>query len=154
MKKNTKVQQRLLSETNLTYAKTVKLASAMELAQQGVDCVSGTVTKLKPDILKFSTTKQHNKSNQPRKHSVSNNKPTKPCFRCASTEHTAYECKYKTYTCAYCKKVGHLQSNCFVKKKKKENPKKQNNVNLSDGIYIIQCFQSFSTIQNKYHHGW
>ena len=64
MKKNTKVQQRLLSETNLTYAKTVKLASAMELAQQGVDCVSGTVTKLKPDILKFSTTKQHNKSNQ------------------------------------------------------------------------------------------
>ena len=80
MKKNTKVQQRLLSETNLTYAKTVKLASTMELAQQGVDCVSGTVTKLKPDILKFSTTKQHNKSNQPRKHSVSNNKPTKPCL--------------------------------------------------------------------------
>ena len=103
MKKNTKVQQRLLSETNLAYAKTVKLASAMELAQQGVDCVSGTVTKLKPDILKFSTTKQHNKSNQHRRHSVSNNKPTKPCFRCASTDHTAYECKYKTYTCAYCK---------------------------------------------------
>ena len=62
-----------LSETNLTYAKTVKLASAMELAQQVVDCVSGgTVTKLKPDILKFSPTKQHNKSNQHRKHSVSN----------------------------------------------------------------------------------
>ena len=94
--------------------------------------VSGTVTKLKPDLLKFSTTTKHNKSNQHRKHSVSNNKPTKPCFRCASTDHTAYECKYKSYTCAYCKKVGHLQSNCFVKKKKKENPKKQNNVNLSD----------------------
>ena len=53
-------------------------------------------------------------------------------FRCVSTDHKAYECKYKTYTCAYCKKVGHLQSNCFVKKKNKENPKKQNNVNLSD----------------------
>ena len=96
MKKNTKVQQRLLPETNLTYAKTVKLASAIELAQQGVDGVSGTVTKLKPDILEFSTTKQHNKLNQHRKHSVSNNKPTKPCFRSASMDHTAYECKYKT----------------------------------------------------------
>ena len=39
MKKNTKVQQRHLSETNLTYAKTVKLASVMELAQQSVHCV-------------------------------------------------------------------------------------------------------------------
>ena len=63
MKKNTKVQQRLLSETNLTWAKTVKLASVMELAQQGVDCGSGTGTKFKTDILKSSTTKQHNKSN-------------------------------------------------------------------------------------------
>ena len=64
---------------------------------------------------------------------MSNNKPTKPCFRCASTDHTTYECKYKSYTCAYRKKVGHLQSSCFVKKMKlKENPKKQNNVNLSD----------------------
>ena len=53
-------------------------------------------------------------------------------FRCASTDLTAYECKYKTYTCVYCKKFGHLQSNCFVKKKKNENSKKQNNVNLSD----------------------
>ena len=46
IKKNTKVQQRLLSETNLTYAKTVKLARAMELAQEGVDYVSGTGTKI------------------------------------------------------------------------------------------------------------
>ena len=44
MKNNTKVQQRLSSETNLTYAKVVKLASAMELAQHGVDCVTDTVT--------------------------------------------------------------------------------------------------------------
>ena len=101
MKRNTNVQQRLLSETNLTYAKTVQFASAMELAQQGVDCVSGT------DILKYSTTKQHNKSTHHHKHNVSNNKPTKPCFRCDSTDHTPY-----------CKKVGHLQSNCFVKRNK------------------------------------
>ena len=70
MRNNTKVQQRLLSETNLTY--TFKKASAIELAQQGVDCVSGTGTKCNPDILKFSTTKQHNKSNQHCEHSVSN----------------------------------------------------------------------------------
>ena len=70
-------------------------------------------------------------------------------FRCAATDHTAYECKYKTYTCAYCKKVCHLQSNCFVKKNKLiENPKKENNVNLSDdnvkGVYTLYNVSSRS----------
>ena len=92
----------------------------MELAQQGVYSVSGTGTTFKTDKLKFSATKQHNKSNQHRNHNVSNNNPTKPGFRCAYTVHTTYECKHKTNTCAYCKKFGHLQSNCFAK-----------NVNLS-----------------------
>ena len=61
-----------------------------------------------------------------------------------------YECKYKTYTCAYCKKVGHLQSNCFVKKNKKENPKKQNNVNRSDDnskvVYTLYNISSRSAL--------
>ena len=41
MKKDSRMQQRLLSETNLTYKKTVQIANAMELAQRGVECVSG-----------------------------------------------------------------------------------------------------------------
>ena len=57
MKTNTKVQQRRLSETKLSYAKTVNLASAIELAQQSVNCVFGTGTKFKPDIHKLFVTK-------------------------------------------------------------------------------------------------
>ena len=94
------------------HAKTVKLASAMELAQQGVNCVSDTGTRFKPDILKISTTKQHNKSNQHRKHSVSNNKPTNPCLDVLLRiiQHMSASIKH---TCAYCKKVGHFSVKLF-----------------------------------------
>lgn len=136
MKKNRRVQQRLLAETNLTYAKTVELASAMELAQQGVDCVSGTGAKHKSDVHKLSSHnkqfKQQHKHHKAPQQQSSHNTPTKPCFRCASTEHTANQCKYKTYTCSYCKKVGHLKSNCFGLIKKDEHSKKQHQIVHSD----------------------
>ena len=45
----------------------------------------------------------------------------KPCFRCGDDSHTPEECKFKTYTCSYCKKVGHIVKNCFAKKKKQNN---------------------------------
>ena len=97
----------------------------MDVVQQAVDCVSGTGTKFKTDILNFFTTKQHNNSNQHRTHSVSNNKPTKPCFRCASTDHTAYECKYKTYNWAYCKKRLVIFSQIVLLRKIKSKEAKQ-----------------------------
>ena len=76
--------------------KTVKLASAMELAQQGVDCVSGHCgLSSNPIFLSFlqlnNTTNQINIVNivcliiNQLSH----------VFRCVSTDHTAYECKYK-----------------------------------------------------------
>ena len=58
MKKDSRMQQRLLSETNLTYKKTVQIANAMELAQRGVECVSGANSTSKKDIHKLSKHKQ------------------------------------------------------------------------------------------------
>ena len=104
----------------------------MELAQQGVDCVSGTGTKVKPDILKFSTTKQHQKINTVNIVCLITNQLSHVLdvllriirHMSASIKHTLVHTV---------RSFGPLQSNCFVKKKKlKENQKKQNNVNLSD----------------------
>lgn len=46
----------------------------------------------------------------------------KLCFRC-SEPHDAETCKFASYTCSYCKKVGHLSKTCF-KKKNASNKKK------------------------------
>ena len=41
----------------------------------------------------------------------------KPCFRCDKTSHSADECHYKDAQCRYCRKDGHIMSNCFEKQK-------------------------------------
>ena len=81
------------------------------------------MTKLKRDILKFSTTKQHNKSNQHRKHSVSNNKPTSHVLDVLLRIIRHMSASIKHTLVRTVKKVGHLQSDCFVKKKKEKKSK-------------------------------
>ena len=121
MKKDSRMQQRLLSETNLTYKKTVQIANAMELAQRGVECVSGANSTSKKDIHKLSKHKQPTSAKKQYHPPAGAKQVRKPCFRCGNDSHTPDECKFKTYTCSYCKKVGHIVKNCFAKKKKQNN---------------------------------
>ena len=82
MKKDSRMQQRLLSETNLTYKKTVQIANVMELAQRGVECVSGANSTSRKDIHKLS---KHKQPTSPKKqyHPPAGAKQVrKPCFRC------------------------------------------------------------------------
>ena len=38
------------------------------------------------------------------------------CFRCGDPSHSPNECRFRYAECRYCKKTGHIQSNCFTKK--------------------------------------
>ena len=38
------------------------------------------------------------------------------CFRCGDPSHSPNECRFRYAECGYCKKTGHIQSNCFTKK--------------------------------------
>ena len=51
MKKNTRIQQRLLAEHDLTFDKATEIALSMELALQGVQMVSGS-THIRQEVYK------------------------------------------------------------------------------------------------------
>ena len=141
MKKNTRVQQRLLAESELTFVKATELALSMELALQGVQMVSGA-TNIKPEVYKLS---QH-----PQKHPQKHQpfvKQSKPCFRCGSTEHHPSNCKFKTAECNFCKKVGHIKSNCFAfaKHNQKHNRQKQQHcIEASNPTDAEYCYDLYS----------
>ena len=95
---NTRIQQRLLAEHDLTFDKATELALSMELALQGVHMVSGS-TPIRQEVYKVSNQKP--KKFQPNQ----SHKPIKPYFRCGSSGHTPVQCKFKTAQCNFCKKV-------------------------------------------------
>ena len=80
MKKNTRIQQRLLAEHDLTFDKATEIALSMELALQGVQMVSGS-THFRQEVYKVSNQKPKKfKPKQP-------HKQIQPCFRCGSSGH-------------------------------------------------------------------
>ena len=99
------IQRRLLSEPDLTYAKSVELALSMETAAQNV---------------KDLRTKPAYVNAQPRApigqdvHNVSGSKRSQPtCFRCGKMGHLAPNCKVsRLVVCHQCGKRGHLQRAC------------------------------------------
>ncbi|XP_072392406.1 uncharacterized protein [Diabrotica undecimpunctata] len=51
------------------------------------------------------------------------NRERKKCFRCEK-EHSPETCKHIKSTCAYCRKVGHIEIACFAKKKNQHHKRK------------------------------
>ena len=100
-----RLQYKLLSDPELTFDKVLLAAKSSETADRGAKdlLVSGSVNKLNP----------HRRPQQP---PLNSTKPTPPdtCSRCGAA-HSPSTCKYKTATCHYCKKLGHLASVCRKK---------------------------------------
>ena len=108
-----KSQQRLLAEKNLTYAKAVELASAIEAAEQGS-------RHIKNQQSSGSTTGVHwqghtgGKKKPGKKDGQGDDKPKVVCY-CCGEDHLAPVCKFKTSKCHHCKKVGHTAKMCRSK---------------------------------------
>ena len=143
MKKNTRIQQRLLAEHDLTFDKATEIALSMELALQGVQMVSGS-THVRQEVYKVSNQKP--KKFQPKQP----HKLIKPCFRCGSSGHNPAQCKFKTAQCNFCKKVGHIKSNCFaLSNQKQNNSSKQQNMIETSGTTGPEVYDLFTL---KKHH--
>ena len=143
MKKNTRIQQRLLAEHDLTFDKATEIALSMELALQGVHMVSGS-THFRQEVYKVSNQKP--KKFQPKQP----HKPIKPCFRCGSSGHNPAQCKFKTAQCNLCKKVGHIKSNYFaLSNQKQNNSSKQQNMIETSGTTGTEVYDLFTL---KKHH--
>ena len=89
--RNDKIQQRLLSQTTLSFAQAVSLSTAMERAEGNLkDLHESQVQDLPVHALKS---------------------PTK-CFRCGKTNHIADKCRFKNAECYVCRQRGHIAPVC------------------------------------------
>ena len=103
---NEKIQQRLLAEAKLTYAKALELAQGLETAAQNMKELGTSKGKEEPG---------NNASTIHTVGTASNGKVT--CYRCGKAGHNAAVCRHKDTVCHGCGKRGHLKRACRSKQK-------------------------------------
>ncbi len=121
------IQRKLLGEASLTFERALQLATAMEMANKGVENIkqinnpaeSTTVNKM--HLKKTKPSKPFGKSNGdqlPRqkgtevtRSSNTNDASTRKCWRCGGS-HAPEMCRFKTEQCHKCQRTGHTKSQC------------------------------------------
>ncbi|KAJ8044412.1 hypothetical protein HOLleu_07152 [Holothuria leucospilota] len=113
--RNVTTQRKLLAQENLTYAKSLECALAMEMAEQNVSEIKlGTPAVVhKMDIKSEGSRKYRDQAEIANNGSKSAS--SKSCYRCNGTDHTAADCRFKMYECNKCHKIGHLARACRSK---------------------------------------
>ena len=107
-----RLQCKLLSEDNLDYAKAMKLALAVESAEQGTKQLQGQQPTAPIQVIQRPKPK-----NRPAPRSTTSDTPLKPCYRCGGN-HLQSKCRFKDTTCNFCKKRGHIAKVCYSRLKK------------------------------------
>ena len=115
---NARIQRRLLSEVDLTFKKAYEIALSMETAAQHMAELQSTQSHISTSHSPTSVNKvSFSKLQQP-------NNENEECFRCGKP-HNAELCRFKTATCHYCKKKGHIIAKCYKKARKEASEKPQ-----------------------------
>ena len=110
------VQKRLLTESDLTLTKAVTVAQAVELAEKGVQQLQLSVDKETKEVHKFSTTNYQPRVDTKNKDSSSGGKAFSNCYRCGG-KHNQQTCRFKSETCHFYNKRGHIAKVCKSKKR-------------------------------------
>ena len=99
-----KIQQNLLAETQLSFDRALKIASAMERAEKNVFNIEGSSGLEKMEGL--------NKVQEKRdKFEEMGRKKGEECFRCG-VNHFQSKCSFKNARCHNCTKIGHIARKC------------------------------------------
>ena len=108
-----RLQYKLLADSELTFAKALSMAKANETADRGTkDLTGGSVNLLGSDRRRRPRPRPPPPKPGPK--ATQTPPPAPACYRCGAS-HPASTCKFKTSTCHYCKKLGHLASVCRKK---------------------------------------
>ena len=100
--RDTKCQQELLCQTNLTAGRTLQRARASEAVHKETESMQ--VVRREADKLAMDGDTN-----------VVYSKAT--CYRCGKQGHSATDCKFKTAKCHTCQKTGHLARVCLSRRK-------------------------------------
>ena len=92
---NTTLQKRLLTEKKLTLERAVAIATAMEMAV------------LEPHESK-ETVVPSRRSEEEEINRIGSQRYIGHCYCCGKKGHMASQCRFRTYKCHKCNKVGHL----------------------------------------------
>jgi transposase InsO family protein len=156
--RNPKIRQALLKEQDPDLQAAEKLILAAERLEQDVRHFAhplkdnnSSVDKIHDQQFKSNKQKQtysnknrdyksNNHNDKRRDYKLNNldkDRTYNPCETCGSTKHLRSNCKFRDYTCNYCKKNGHLEKVCRQKKNEQLSTKhittvsKLNSSNLS-----------------------
>jgi hypothetical protein len=144
-----RMQRRLLSESNLTFAKAMEIGQAMELATQNTKDIQQSYTSDVKAPIPLQQQEAHrvggDKPNwkgrgRPQTHNQDQGKSggLGRCYRCGRTDHTAQSCRARSYTCNSCGKQGHLAKVCRSSKATQipssEKPKYNSTYNIEETV--------------------
>ena len=124
---NTSMQKHLLTEKNLTLERAASLATAIEMA-----------------VLETHESKKTAVPNDMEEEEISHIESRRYvgyCYCCGKKGHMASQCRFRTYKCHKCSRVGHLQAVCPGDKDtrvERQKPEKQQGQRKSKGIRQLQ----------------
>ena len=112
-----RLQYKLLADKALTYETAIQIAQSSETAEKGAKDLAGGATH------KLYAGKQRRP--QPPRLPSNAQPPSLPCYRCGAA-HAQATCRFKTASCHYCQKQGHLASVCRKKARDLKGKKGKN----------------------------
>ena len=118
------IQNRLLTQKTLNFAKAVEMAKAMESAAKESQEFRQTERETTSSADAHRVTKQERRDEKVAK--------SKPCYRCGGRNHDAEECYYKDKDCFNCDKKGHTKKMCRSTKKKERKSSRVKAIANSD----------------------
>ena len=116
-----RIRECLLKEDKLTLKKTESLANSISAAELSNKDFENKNERVLANLPLPKGPRVSRSSSRPR------SQKTTACFTCGKTGHLARDC-YKNHTCKICRKVGHTEKFCRIKRRDNPNP-----VNLNIG---------------------
>ena len=111
---NDPIQNRLLSERTLTFAKALDISQAMETAAKNAVDLRASQSGFKNETVHKVQNKQYAKRGPPTPQYKKSEQSHVPCYRCGE-KHSPDTCRYKEAECHYCHKKGHISPVCNSK---------------------------------------
>ena len=131
---DSRTQERLLAEDNLTFSKALDLAQALEVAAQDSKELSASTPAMVHKVQGFAPGPSNR--SQRRKTTDATSKPPSPCYRCGG-QHWAARCRFKSEKCNACGKVGHIAKMCRTKTKRGHTTHMVDNESTSADEYTL-----------------